>query len=628
MKYAGGVIRHLGLQMYSGPVPAIAELISNAWDADASEVIIKLPLGEKIGSPSSITVSDNGEGMTWEDFEKKYVIVGRDARKTDGDTTKKLNRKRMAHKGIGKLAGFGIADVVEIISVKNKKETRFSMNYAAIKKLELGEDYVINVTQDNKPTIAKDGTTIILKKLKLKRAIQKQDFFVSMARRFSVLSDKFKVMVNEEILAKEQGPFQIRFPSNHHRVPGERIIRKKGEYEIQGAGSIKYWIGFTEKPIKVSESRGLVVLSRGKLVQDPWFFDISGGVTGQHGMQYMTGEIEADFLDDKTDFITTGRDRVMWSMQVPSRLKEWGIKKVRFTLEKWAEERGKIKMQKIKRAPPYIEKIKEFPTRQRKELESIVNKMASMETIEDNDLLGLVRSLIDVYENKTLTRMIDEISALSPDAQVQLYKIMQEFQILESVSLAQIARSRIRIIEKFEDMLDKGVPEKPDMQNYLKNYPWLIDPSYAGLSHEKRLETILKNTFNIKTKARDKDKRVDFFCLGDSGKAFVVEVKRPKTTVTVKHVRQLVEYVDFLKSENEKETALGSHKIFYGLLIGSRFSDDSKHERRRAHTDGIDTKTWDTLLDTANRSHKEFFNVMKSKVPENDPRIKDFDRYS
>jgi hypothetical protein len=39
LSFAGNVIKHLGVQMYAGrPVPAIAELISNAWDADASEV--------------------------------------------------------------------------------------------------------------------------------------------------------------------------------------------------------------------------------------------------------------------------------------------------------------------------------------------------------------------------------------------------------------------------------------------------------------------------------------------------------------------------------------------------------------------------------------------------------------
>ncbi len=40
MKYAGGLIKHLGLQMYSGAVPSIAELIKNAYDANATEVNI------------------------------------------------------------------------------------------------------------------------------------------------------------------------------------------------------------------------------------------------------------------------------------------------------------------------------------------------------------------------------------------------------------------------------------------------------------------------------------------------------------------------------------------------------------------------------------------------------------
>ena len=257
-------------------------------------------------------------------------------------------------------------------------------------------------------------------------------------------------------------------------------------------------------------------------------------------------------------------------------------------------------------------------------MEAVVNKMASIETIEDNSLLELVGSLVDVYENKALLGMMDEISTLSLDAQAQLYKIMQEFQVLESVSLAQIARSRIQIIEKFEAMLDDGAPEKPDMQNYLKNYPWLIDPGYTGLSHEKRLDTILKNKFNRRTKAKGKDTRPDFFCLGDSGRAFVIEIKRPKITVGIEDVRQLTGYVDFLSDENEGQTDPESQRMFYGLLIGSAFSNDSKRERRRAHRDGIDTKSWETLLATARRSHKEFFDVMRRKVPEADPRIENF----
>ena len=626
MKYAGGVVKHLGLQMYSGPVPAIAELIANAWDAEATKVVIKIPFGEKIKSSSTLSIYDNGEGMTWEDFEQKYMIVGRDARKEDGNFTKgKLKRKRMAHKGLGKLAGFGIATVIEVTSVKNHKRTNFSMDYSAIKKLELGEDYQINVNEDNISTTEKDGTTIKLKELKLKQAISKESFLVSMIRRFSILSDKFKVIINEEELTKKDTPLQIVFPSNRHRVAGEKIVKKKGVYNIPDAGQIKYWIGFTEKPIKDSESRGLIVLARGKLVQEPWFFDVSGGTSGQHGMQYMTGEIEADFLDEKIDFITTGRNSVMWSMPIPNILKKWGHDKVKFVLDKWAEERGRLRLEHVQQATPYLDRINRFPPRPRKELTTVVRRMASIPTIEKDRLVELVRSLINAYENKALSHMIDELSSLSPDAQAKLYEILQEFQVLESVSLAQIVKSHIKIIEKFEEMIGEGVPEKPDMQNYLRDYPWLIDPTYMGLDHEKRLETLLLKHFHHKAKGKDKKKRVDFFCLGELGRAFVIEVKRPQEKIGREEIQQLTRYIDFLRTEDEKITEQESKKTYFGYLIGSSYSEDTKFERERAHSDGIYTKTWDSLLGRAVKSHKQYFDAMKKKIPENDPRLENFE---
>ena len=50
MKYAGGFVQHLGLSMYGGAVPAIAELIANAWDADATRVDIEFPFEETGGA--------------------------------------------------------------------------------------------------------------------------------------------------------------------------------------------------------------------------------------------------------------------------------------------------------------------------------------------------------------------------------------------------------------------------------------------------------------------------------------------------------------------------------------------------------------------------------------------------
>ena len=626
MKFAGEVVKHLGLQMYAGPVPAIAELISNAWDANAKQVKINIEFGKKISSASVIKIFDDGHGMDWEDCDSKYMIIGRDARKEDGNYTKgKLKRKRMAHKGLGKLAGFGIAETVEIITVKNKKCTNFVLNYAIIEKLEHGEDYEIIPKEDNIPTDANDGTIVILRDLKIKNSISEDAFMRSMARRFSVLSDKFQVMINDKILKKDEGPFQIRFPNNRMRFDKEKIVHKKGEFYIPGAGTVIFWIGFTEKPIHDIGSQGIAVLSRGKLVQEPWSFEVTGGTYGQHGIQYMTGEIEADFLDDTIDFVTSGRNSVMWSMHVPSLLQEWGKAKVIAVLSKWADERGKIKIKNIQHVTPYMKRIQKFPKRQRKELITVVTKMASIETIEDDRLIDLVRSLINAYENKELTHMIDEVSALSPDAQAKLLDILQEFKVLESVSLAQIVKAHIKIIEKFEEMINAGVPEQPNMHNYLRDYPWLIDPTYMGLSHEKRLETILKEYFHKKAKGKDKNKRIDFFCIGELGRAFVIEVKRPKDKIGRTEIQQLTNYVDYLRRENDKISDLESKKTFFGYLIGSNYSDDAQGEMGRAQHDGIYTKTWDTLLETARKSHQEYFEAIRANVPVDDPRLETFD---
>jgi hypothetical protein len=82
LTFAGNIVKHLGVQMYSGrPVQAVAELVSNAWDADARNVEISIPL-DKPWSPSStldiIQVVDDGNGMDWDMIRLGYLDVGRD----------------------------------------------------------------------------------------------------------------------------------------------------------------------------------------------------------------------------------------------------------------------------------------------------------------------------------------------------------------------------------------------------------------------------------------------------------------------------------------------------------------------------------------------------------------------
>jgi hypothetical protein len=58
LRFHGRILYHFGIQMYQIPVAAVAELISNAWDADAENVSVVLP--ENIDQSSVIVIKDDG----------------------------------------------------------------------------------------------------------------------------------------------------------------------------------------------------------------------------------------------------------------------------------------------------------------------------------------------------------------------------------------------------------------------------------------------------------------------------------------------------------------------------------------------------------------------------------------
>ena len=105
--FLGSLVEQLGAQMYPSVTATIAELISNAWDADANNVWVTIPFGQLRESGALITVIDDGLGMTHDEARDQYLKVGRKRRvELDNDKTPG-GRLLHGRKGIGKLAAFG-----------------------------------------------------------------------------------------------------------------------------------------------------------------------------------------------------------------------------------------------------------------------------------------------------------------------------------------------------------------------------------------------------------------------------------------------------------------------------------------------------------------------------------------
>jgi Histidine kinase-, DNA gyrase B-, and HSP90-like ATPase len=70
------VVEHLGLKLYQNrPTNVIAELVSNSWDVDASNVWIDITAADP-AHESLIAVADNGCGMTFSDVRGNYLVIG------------------------------------------------------------------------------------------------------------------------------------------------------------------------------------------------------------------------------------------------------------------------------------------------------------------------------------------------------------------------------------------------------------------------------------------------------------------------------------------------------------------------------------------------------------------------
>lgn len=114
-KISPRILDHLGISAYNSLKKCLAELCTNSYDADASVVNITIP--EIIDENSVIFIEDNGVGMSKDELKEKYLFIGYN-RRSQGEKTIE-GRDVIGSKGIGKLAGFGIAENLKIVTWKD-----------------------------------------------------------------------------------------------------------------------------------------------------------------------------------------------------------------------------------------------------------------------------------------------------------------------------------------------------------------------------------------------------------------------------------------------------------------------------------------------------------------------------
>jgi signal transduction histidine kinase len=245
------VARLLGRESVSSDTAALFELVKNAYDADATELTITFEnLIENGGKNARIILKDNGEGMTSDDIENKWMVIGTYGKERAKITT--MGRQVLGNKGIGRFSTEKLSHQTTIISwpVSNLEEVTLHIDW------DKYEDETLEFTQIKHPgkvhipreNVSEHGTTIILenirepwdekkiKKLRLSissillppelRRSQKEKFDVK------IIANEFGPELTSEIesLMFKKAPYKVSasIPQNTYRTT--MTISKKGEF--------------------------------------------------------------------------------------------------------------------------------------------------------------------------------------------------------------------------------------------------------------------------------------------------------------------------------------------------------------------------------------------------------------
>lgn len=108
--------RLIGRDLITDRVTALFELVKNCYDANATEVTITFDNVGNHGDGSSISIVDNGTGMSFSDIRDKWMVIGTSNKRSNPYTPSPFNRKCVGEKGIGRFAVDKLGDNVKIIT--------------------------------------------------------------------------------------------------------------------------------------------------------------------------------------------------------------------------------------------------------------------------------------------------------------------------------------------------------------------------------------------------------------------------------------------------------------------------------------------------------------------------------
>lgn len=339
------LLAELGEKLVESAHIALVELVKNAYDADATEVTVRLK-PESTGGPE-IEVTDNGSGMTFDEVGKYWMRIAT-THKRHNDVSPRYGRPRTGSKGIGRFSCRRLGVELRLTSVAAVTESNFQRTEVRFdwKDFVPGTEIGTIECEGETKTLANGptGTTLLISgspidewgkrgydflkrqfaMLAANRGVRRRGFEADPGFNLKLEAPGFNERIEnlrDRLLSAGWGDIVVEVDMRgaaHCKLTAMRVGTKTVQYprKLPMLAGVKAKIGIM--PLDKSEMRDREIISKGslRLILEDW-----GGVFIRH-----KGFRVFPYGEPNTDWLHIERDRAVRKTALPTILQPFAAK--------------------------------------------------------------------------------------------------------------------------------------------------------------------------------------------------------------------------------------------------------------------------------------------------------------
>lgn len=544
---------------------AICEYVWNGFEAHATEINIDYSLNIASGL-GTLSISDNGDGIVYDDISDTFGAF-----LTSQKNLLSLKMKSKANKGKGRFSFSAFASGAKWTTIY-KASDEFK-TYEIILDNEKKE--VVNCTEPEVSELKKTGTKVEFENI------------------FSLTAENMAFDVLEPALLKEFAWFlylckgrNLKININGVPIEYKKYINTK----------------FSEKTITTIDGNRFEVtlIVWEEAIKEKfccYFFNSKDEVKNIETTSFNRNTVEFNHsvfvksaFFDRQENIGPEMDNDQISLFYDEDDKKI-YKDLKKYIAKFIEKKiGNYMSQKADDAvKQMIEERKTFPEfpddaygkMRRKDLEKVTKEIYKIEPrifyrlrpVQEKSLLGFLNLLLNSEERENVLTIVEQIVELTPEQRQDFSDMLKKTKLENIIDTIKFVQDRYKVIELLRTIvfdMTQYANERDHVQKIVQQHFWLFGEQFNLASADERMKKALENYINILYGEKDikatlsedaeQERRMDIFMcnvrnvetsFGSSlEENIIVELKAPKVVLSKTVLRQIEDYMDFVRRQH------------------------------------------------------------------------------